>query len=73
MPPRGRLQYVANLGMKINHKVGGVNTKVAGKASQTFPVIGTKPFIVFGADVTHPTGFDSSEPSVAAVVATMDE
>lgn len=59
--------------MKINHKCGGVNTKVAGKVSDVFPVIGRKPFIVFGADVTHPGGFDESEPSVAAVVASMDE
>ncbi|GMH35414.1 hypothetical protein BSKO_03282 [Bryopsis sp. KO-2023] len=71
-PPRGRLQYLANIGIKINHKVGGVNTKVAGPVADAFPVVGKKPFIVFGADVTHPGGFDESEPSVAAVVASMD-
>ncbi|GMH42602.1 hypothetical protein BSKO_10521 [Bryopsis sp. KO-2023] len=70
--PRGRLQYLANLGMKINHKVGGVNTQLAGKVQDVFPVVGNQPFIVFGADVTHPTGFDEREPSVAALVASMD-
>jgi hypothetical protein len=36
------------------------------------PVIGSKPFMLLGADVTHPTSRSESEPSVAAVVASMD-
>jgi len=31
------------------------------------PVVGSRPFILFGADVTHPTSFDTSEPSIASV------
>jgi hypothetical protein len=40
----------------------------AGQPQQVYPVIGAAPFMVFGADVTHPTSRDESEPSVAAVV-----
>lgn len=70
--PRGRLQYLANLGMKINHKVGGINTRLAGLNDTLFPTLAKRPFIILGADVTHPLGFDSSEPSVAAIVGSMD-
>lgn len=74
-PPKGRAQYLANLAMKINQKVGGVNCQVMGTMARSFPLLGqgkNRPFIVFGADVTHPVSFDSNEPSVGAVVASMD-
>lgn len=71
--PKGRLQYCANLAMKINQKLGGVNCKIVGGPNVGLPIIGQKPFIIFGADVTHPTSFNESEPSVAAVVASMDK
>jgi len=72
---RGREQYLANLAMRINHKVGGVNTQITASIAATFPILGrngSKPFIVFGADISHPTSFDSTEQSVGAVVASMD-
>ncbi len=43
-----------------------------GNPQQVYPVIGAAPFMVFGADVTHPTSRDESEPSVAAVVGSLD-
>lgn len=61
--------------MKINHKTAGVNTQIVTGIGKAFPVLGrnqNKPFIVFGADVTHPQSFDENEPSVGAVVASMD-
>lgn len=73
--PRSRMQYLANLAMKINQKLGGINTQIAGGIDQALPVLGQRanqPFIVFGADVTHPTSFDKNEPSVGAIVASMD-
>ena len=74
-PPKGRMQYLANLAMKINHKIGGVNTQIVNQIANAFPVLGrsrNRPFIVFGADVTHPTTRDGNEPSVGAIVASMD-
>lgn len=74
-PPKGQLQYLANLTLKINQKIGGKNCKLVGSLVGMFPVLGGNrgsPFIVFGADVTHPTSRDQSEPSVGAVVASMD-
>lgn len=71
-PIRGREQYLANLSMKINHKVGGVNTGVATEISRVLWGGRNRPTIVLGASVIHPTGFDSTEPSVGAVVGSMD-
>jgi hypothetical protein len=36
------------------------------------PSIKGKPYILFGCDVAHPTSYDPNEPSVAAVVASMN-
>jgi hypothetical protein len=36
------------------------------------PVIGNTPFMIFGADVTHPTSFNEADPSIAAVCASVD-
>lgn len=36
------------------------------------PVVGTMPFMIFGADVTHPTSFNETDPSIAAVCASYD-
>ncbi|KAF8060108.1 AGO3 [Scenedesmus sp. PABB004] len=73
-PPRGRQQYCANLAMKINTKMGGVNVKLVDDpaAPQAVPVVGTVPFMIFGADVTHPTSFNPDDPSIAAVCASYD-
>jgi len=71
-PPRGRPQYCANVALKINAKMGGVNVKLVGPYDQIYPVVGSAPFMVFGADVTHPTSFDPSDPSIAAVTGSYD-
>ncbi|KAF8058950.1 AGO1 [Scenedesmus sp. PABB004] len=73
-PPRGRQQYCANLAMKINTKMGGVNVKLVDDpaAPKAVPVVGTVPFMIFGADVTHPTSFNPDDPSIAAVCASYD-
>lgn len=36
------------------------------------PIIGSRPFIIFGADVTHPRPENDSAPSVAAIVGSTD-
>ncbi|KXZ43782.1 hypothetical protein GPECTOR_80g142 [Gonium pectorale] len=75
----GGPQYCANVAMKINSKLGGVNVTLS-NGLKYLPVLGgagAVPFIVMGADVTHPTGAaarnDARDPSVAAVVASLDQ
>jgi hypothetical protein len=47
--PRGRLQYCANLGMKINAKLGGVNMRLAGNPDQVrWGVGGGRPCVARG-------------------------
>ncbi|KAK9852837.1 hypothetical protein WJX84_011569 [Apatococcus fuscideae] len=65
-----RAQYCANLAMKINAKLGGRNWSLLRQCE--IPSIASEPFMVLGADVSHPTGFSNSEPSIAAVVGSMD-
>lgn len=69
---RKRPQYCANIALKVNTKVGGNNCKIVGRAELHFPVLGNDRFIIFGADVTHPATRQTTEPSVAGVVASVD-
>lgn len=73
-PQKGRRdQYCANVAMKINAKLGGINVRLAGSSAEAFPPpISGNPVMFMGADVTHPTGFLDTEPSIASVVASMD-
>ena len=66
---RGQPQYFANVAMKFNQKLGGVNHTVdAKKMSPLDPQT-----ILFGIDVTHPSpGSADSAPSIAGVVASVD-
>ncbi|KAI4347345.1 hypothetical protein L6164_008161 [Bauhinia variegata] len=65
-------QYLANLALKINVKVGGRNTELVDALSRRIPLISDLPTIIFGADVTHPHPGEDSSPSIAAVVASQD-
>ncbi|DAA74154.1 TPA_exp: Uncharacterized protein A8136_3652 [Trichophyton benhamiae CBS 112371] len=61
--------YLANLALKINLKLGGVNHQLEPlKKYQSCPIM------YLGIDVTHPTGTDSipNAPSIAGVVANCD-
>ncbi|KAF9927987.1 hypothetical protein BGZ67_007217, partial [Mortierella alpina] len=60
-------QYCANLCLKINAKLGGLNWKL------TTPFMTDKPTILFGADVNHAGAGDMTTPSIAAVVASLDD
>ncbi|KAK6163437.1 hypothetical protein DH2020_000301 [Rehmannia glutinosa] len=64
-------QYMENVALKINVKVGGRNT-VMEQVYNKMPYLTDRPTIVFGADVTHPSPGEDSSPSIAAVVASMD-
>ncbi|PSR96508.1 Protein argonaute 1B like [Actinidia chinensis var. chinensis] len=65
-------QYLANVALKINVKVGGRNTVLVDALSRRIPLVSDKPTIIFGADVTHPHPGEDSSPSIAAVVASQD-
>ncbi|KAJ7970200.1 Protein argonaute [Quillaja saponaria] len=65
-------QYLANLALKINVKVGGRNTVLVDALSRRIPLVSDRPTIIFGADVTHPHPGEDLSPSIAAVVASQD-
>uniref|UniRef100_A0A0A9EQ62 AGO911 n=1 Tax=Arundo donax TaxID=35708 RepID=A0A0A9EQ62_ARUDO len=63
-------QYLANVALKINVKVGGKNTVLLDAFTNRLPCVGDIPTIIFGAHVVHPG--KSSGHSIAAVVASQD-
>ncbi|XP_042518016.1 protein argonaute 10-like [Macadamia integrifolia] len=65
-------QYLANVALKINVKMGGRNTVLLDAISWRIPLVSDIPTIIFGADVTHPENGEDSSPSIAAVVASQD-
>ncbi|KAG0494134.1 hypothetical protein HPP92_005128 [Vanilla planifolia] len=65
-------QYLANVALKINVKVGGRNTVLVDARVGRIPLVSDRPTIIFGADVTHPHPGEDSSPSIAAVVASQD-
>ncbi|XAR59689.1 hypothetical protein NMG60_11015612 [Bertholletia excelsa] len=69
---RGNKQYLENVSLKINVKVGGRNTVLLDALERRLPIVSERPTIIFGADVTHPPPGEDSSPSIAAVVASMD-
>lgn len=62
-------QYCANICLKLNVKLGGLNCFLG---NQQLPFVAEKPTIIFGADITHPAPGDHSKPSIAAIVGSMD-
>ncbi|PCH37525.1 argonaute-like protein [Wolfiporia cocos MD-104 SS10] len=68
---KGQVQYFANVALKVNMKVGGVNHSLD-QASMSW--LNQAPTMLVGMDVTHP-GFGTVKgtPSIAAVVASVDK
>ncbi|OAD76297.1 hypothetical protein PHYBLDRAFT_123569 [Phycomyces blakesleeanus NRRL 1555(-)] len=62
-------QYCANVCLKVNMKLGGMNLFLS---PAQIPFIAQRPTIIFGADVTHPAPGDMNRPSVAALTGSMD-
>ncbi|XP_059158958.1 protein argonaute-2-like isoform X8 [Physella acuta] len=62
-------QTLSNLCLKINVKLGGVNSILVPSIR---PHVFREPIIFLGADVTHPPAGDTLKPSIAAVVGSMD-
>ncbi len=59
---------IANICLKINARLGGVNSIVEVSSG----ILRQCPVIIFGADVTHPRSGDTTSPSIASVVASID-
>jgi eukaryotic translation initiation factor 2C len=68
---RGRDQYIANVALKFNLKLGGINQIVENK---NLGIVDQNKTMVVGIDVTHPSpGSSSKAPSVSAMVASVDK
>ncbi|KAG5725156.1 Protein argonaute-2 [Termitomyces sp. T112] len=67
---KGQLQYFANVALKVNMKLGGVNHALD-QANMIW--LKQMPTMLMGIDVTHPgPGSTKGTPSIAAVVASCD-
>lgn len=67
-------QFLANLALKINAKVGGSTVALYNTLPSQIPRLFQvdEPVIFMGADVTHPHPLDDFSPSVAAVVGSLN-
>ncbi|KAJ2451880.1 hypothetical protein GGF42_004157 [Coemansia sp. RSA 2424] len=67
---RPNTQYCANLCLKINTKLGGVNQGLPSSHMET--LLRRKPTLFLGCDVTHPAPGEQHKPSIASVVGSTD-
>ncbi|GAB2242032.1 hypothetical protein Droror1_Dr00018807 [Drosera rotundifolia] len=67
-------QFLVNLALKINAKVGGSTVALYNSLPSQIPrtLRHDEPIIFMGADVTHPHPLDDFSPSVAAVVGSVN-
>lgn len=63
--------YCHNILLKMNVKLGGINSVIDSRQSQSHQLLFRTPAIVFGCDVTHPMP-GSKQASIAALVGSMD-
>lgn len=61
-------QYVANVCMKINMKLGGKNSILR----DDLPLVSSTPAIVIGASISHSRSGMGTRPAIASVVASLD-
>ncbi|KAI3794616.1 hypothetical protein L1987_37248 [Smallanthus sonchifolius] len=67
-PTRINDQYLTNLLLKINAKMGGINSLLSVECLHSIPLVSRVPTIIFGMDVSHGSPGRSDVPSIAAVV-----
>ncbi|XP_057431156.1 protein argonaute 16 isoform X2 [Lotus japonicus] len=61
-------QYLTNVLLKINSKLGGINSLLTIELSGNLPLIEDTPTMILGMDVSHSSPGQSDVPSIAAVV-----
>ncbi|XP_047325590.1 protein argonaute 4A [Impatiens glandulifera] len=67
-PIRINDQYLTNVLLKINAKMGGLNSMLAVEHSPSIPMVSKLPTMIIGMDVSHGSPGQSDIPSIAAVV-----
>ncbi|RZC45373.1 hypothetical protein C5167_038321 [Papaver somniferum] len=67
-PSRVNDNYLTNVLLKINAKLGGLNSVLAIEHSCSIPFVSKVPTMILGMDVSHGSPGQSDIPSVAAVV-----
>lgn len=67
-------QFLANLALKMNAKIGGCTVALYNSLQSQVPRIFSpnEPIIFMGADVSHPHPLDDFSPSIAAVVGSLN-
>ncbi|XP_015881205.3 protein argonaute 16 [Ziziphus jujuba] len=65
-------QYLTNVLLKINSKLGGINSLLALEYSSHVPVIKDTPTMILGMDVSHGSPGQAAVPSIAAVVGSLN-
>ncbi|MFS7921905.1 putative post-transcriptional gene silencing PAZ-Argonaute family [Helianthus anomalus] len=61
-------QYLTNLLLKINSKLGGINSLLSIEQSSRIPLIHDTPTMIMGMDVSHGSPGRPDIPSIAAIV-----
>ncbi|WOL14713.1 protein argonaute 4B-like [Canna indica] len=67
-PTRVNDQYLTNVLLKINAKLGGINSFLNIERTKSIPLVSSVPTIILGMDVSHGSPGQSDIPSIAAVV-----
>ncbi|MCH83114.1 protein argonaute 4-like, partial [Trifolium medium] len=70
-PPKKKTvnkRYLANVLLKINVKLGGMNSLLAKELSEVIPIVSQAPTLILGMDVSHGSPGQTDIPSIAAVV-----
>ncbi|KAL9247932.1 hypothetical protein vseg_021308 [Gypsophila vaccaria] len=61
-------QYLTNVLLKINAKLGGLNSMLAIEHAKSIPLVSGVPTLIIGMDVSHGSPGRADTPSIAAVV-----
>ncbi|CAN4103690.1 unnamed protein product [Withania somnifera] len=64
-------QYLTNVLLKINAKLGGTNSLLTMEHTSHLPLIKDTPTMILGMDVSHGSPGQSDSPSIAAVVGSL--